>query len=266
MKAKQSNWEVVDALTSAYDDIRDLRKREQRLNNLLTGNLDNAESTSQADALGSHKATEVKIMQSQLEIRGEELSKAKDNIRRLMGERDRLKEECSKTRASLRLLTLQDKRKETEIAVGENNLKSLKEEMREKDDMGLVLKENVLNLEHQLRQAKNSAQKTEAEKEILKDNLKQREDEIIELKRKLKELENEHDLVQSDLSLRTSELARMKSNESTDIFKEIENELAKELNKMELKLIEMKEKSQQDDQTIAEMREKLKEWERYGSR
>jgi hypothetical protein len=88
LKAKQSNWEVVDALTTAYDDIRDLRKREQRFNNILSTNLDN--STSQAD-LGPHKATEIKILNTQLEIRGEELSKAKDNIRRLMGERDQLK-------------------------------------------------------------------------------------------------------------------------------------------------------------------------------
>lgn len=261
LKAKRSNWEVVDALNTAHDDIRDLRKREQRLNDLLRNNFIDGGVLNQ----DSVRRTEFKILNTRLEIRQEELSKTKDIVRRLMGERDRLKEECSRTRADLNLLSLQDKRKENELEVVQNNLRSLKEQQRIKDDNGFALRENALHLEHQLRSAKNATQKAEEHVATLEETLLLRGNEITSLKNKIKNLEDENDLAKSQLSEKDAVIVQVKEKEQ-EVFRDVEQELTRELTTMQMKLNEMQVKSEEDEKKMAEMNERLKEWERYGGR
>lgn len=262
LKAKKSNWEVVDALTTAYDDIRGLRKREQRLNDLLRNNFNEKDGITDQDAA---KKTEFKILYTQLEIREEELSKTKDIVRKLMVERDRLKDECSKTRSDAQLLALQDRRKESELAVVQNNLKTLKEQQRLNDDNYFVLNGNALNLEHQLRSAKNSAQKAEEIISTLKETLKLREKELSDMRTRVENLEDENESVCLRLQGKDAEIEKIQATELT-VFKEVESEIANELTTMQLKFNEMQVKSEQDDQKLAEMTERLKDWERYGAR
>lgn len=262
LRAKKSNWEVVDALTTAYDDIRDLRKREQRLNDLLRNNFNGKGESSNQDAI---RKTEFKILHTQLEIREEELSKTKDIARQLMGERDRLKDECSKIRADFQLLTLLDKRKESELAVVQNNLKTLKEQQRINDDSNFALKDNAINLEYQLRAARNATQKAEEVASTFQETLQMREKELSDLKAKLERAEDENEIVKLRLNDKEAEIERVKATEMS-VFEEVESELASELTTMQLQFNEMKMKNEEDEKKINEMNEKLKQWERYGAR
>lgn len=101
LKAKKSNWEVLDALAKAYRDIKDLRLLEKRVNAILSscdGKLSGTNGLSESLLLPDSK-----IIELQLSLRREESVKTREDLRALMKERDKLKEQlhCKIKRADL---------------------------------------------------------------------------------------------------------------------------------------------------------------------
>ncbi|EDO42697.1 predicted protein [Nematostella vectensis] len=258
LKAKQSNWEVVDALSSAYDDIRDMRKREERLNNVLGSNIRNYASSEENKWA---KGTEIKILTTQLQIRAEELVKARSDIRKLMIDRDKLKEDFLKAKSELTVLSLRDGRKESEMALARSNLRTLTSSLSEANEKLLSMRENAGYLENELNFKRIELERIKEERDALNAALREKEKQLLQLTKKVRELETSNNEFGASLSSKQEELESVRAQEEL-VLKEVERGIAEEMKTTRARLIEAEARHEQDERTIAELTQRLREWGR----
>lgn len=131
LKAKKSNWEVLDALAKAYRDIKDLRLREQRVNVILSscdGKLSCTNGLNESLLLPDSK-----IIELQLALRREESVKTREDFRALMKERDKLKELLAESENERRLVSLTSDHRERELELAQSRIRDLTANIKEKD-------------------------------------------------------------------------------------------------------------------------------------
>ena len=261
LKAKRSNWEVVDALGKAYQDIRNLRLREQRLNAILSNcTSKHAGTNGFAESLS---LPESKIIELQLALRKEEAVKTRQDLREMIDEKDRLKEKLVKSESDRRLLLLTSDQRERELNLSESHIKDLASNIKEKDAKILSAQNELVSLEVQINAKDEEIEKILDEKNSLRDAVIRSEQEIETLSEKLqnlllfKEGNTKHSTKNEGNSLGIPSFdsgGKVASNGEQPSA--MEKRLERELRYLE-------SRHNQDIQVIQDLNSKLKEWERF---
>ena len=257
LKAKRSNWEVVDALGKAYQDIRNLRLREQRLNAILsscTGKHAGTNGFSESLSL-----PESKIIELQLALRKEEAVKTRQDLREIIEDKDRLKEQLVKSESDRRLLLLTSDQRERELNLSESHVKDLAANIKEKDAKILSAQNELISLEGHIKAKDEEIRKILDERNGLRDAVIRSEQEIETLSEKLQNLllSKEENTKHSNKNEGHS-LGIPSFNSGRKVALNGEQPTA-----MERELRYLESRHNQDMQVIQDLNSKLKEWERF---
>lgn len=260
LKAKRSNWEVVDALGKAYQDIKDLRLREQRLNAVLSNSTGKHVGTNgfpESLSLPEHKMIEL-----QFALRREEEVKTREDLRALIEERDRLKEKLGKSESDRRLVTLTNHQRERELELSQNHVKDLEANIKEKDSKILSTQNKLISLAEQMKGKDEEIEKIRDERNSLRDAVIRSEQEIETLSEKLRNLlprkeENKNPFANNigrSFGIQTFDSVNKALNEEE--YPAVETRLEREMRYL-------KSRHNQDIKVIHDLNSKLKEWERF---
>ena len=262
LKAKRSNWEVVDALGKAYQDIKNLRLREQRLNVILSSCTGKHSGTNGFNE--SLSLPDDKIIELQLALRREEAVKTREDLRVMIEERDRLKEKLDRSENDRRLVMLTSDHRERELELSQNHINDLAASIKEKDAKILSVQEKLFSLEEQIKAKDEEIEKIRDEKHSLREAVIRSEREIETLTEKLQNLllykeENTKHLKKNaghTLTIETFDSNEKDVNPNGLQPSEEESRLEKELRYLQ-------SRHSQDLKVIHELSSKLKEWERF---
>ena len=265
LKAKRSNWEVVDALGKAYEDIRNLRLREQRLNVILS--TCNGKRVDTNDFPESLSSPDSKIIELQLALRREEAFKTREDLRTMIEERDKLKEKLGKSESDRRLVSLTSDQRARELEISQNYINDLTANIKEKDAKIFSAQDKLISLELQIKTKDEEMEKISEEKNNLRDAVIRSEQEIEFLTEKLRKLslpKQEHakcftkgrDHTQESQSFDQSDGKVSYVEENMGNFFRDETRLEKGMQYLE-------SRHNQDMKIIQELSSKLKEWERF---
>ena len=265
LKAKRSNWEVVDALGKAYEDIKNLRLREQRLNAILsTCNGKRADTNGFPESLSPPDS---KIIELQLALRREEAFKTRGDLRTMIEERDKLKEKLGKSESDRRLVSLTSDQRARELEISQNYINDLTANIKEKDAKLFSAQDKLISLELQIKTKDEEMDKISEEKDNLRDAVIRSEQEIEFLTEKLRKLslpKQEHakcftkgrDHTQESQTFDQSDGKVSYAEENMGNFFRDETRLEKGMQYLE-------SRHNQDMKIIQELSSKLKEWERF---
>ena len=265
LKAKRSNWEVVDALGKAYEDIKNLRLREQRLNVILsTCNGKRVDTSGFPESLSS---PDCKIIELQLALRREEAFKTREDLRTMIEERDKLKEKLGKSESDRRLVSLTSDQRARELEISQNYINDLTANIKEKDAKIFSAQDKLISLELQIKTKDEEMEKISEQKNNLRDAVIRSEQEIEFLTEKLRKLslpKQEHakcftkgrDHTQESQSFDQSDGKVSYVEENMGNFFRDETRLEKGMQYLE-------SRHNQDMKIIQELSSKLKEWERF---
>ena len=262
LKAKRSNWEVVDALGKAYQDIKDLRLREQRLNAVL--------SNCSSKLGGTNGLTESlvlpdsKIIELQLALRREEAVKTREDLRALIEERDKLKEKLGRSESDRRLVSFTRDQRERELELSQSHIKDLAANIKEKDEKMSSVQDKLIAFEKEMKAKDEELCKILDEKNALREAVIRSEQEIEALSEKLQNVllskeENAKRFFKNagqSLGIQTIDPAGkvLRLNEEQVLGED--TRLAKELRYLE-------SRHEEDVKVIHELSSQLKEWERF---
>lgn len=262
LKAKRSNWEVVDALGKAYQDIKDLRLREQRLNAVISNcgsKLGSANGFTESLALPDSK-----IIELQLALRREEAVKTREDLRALIEERDKLKEKLGRSESDRRLVSFTRDQRERELELSQSHIKDLAANIKEKDEKILSVQDKLIAFEKDMKAKDEELCIILDEKNALREAVIRSEQEIEALSEKLQNVllskeENAKSLFKNagqSLGIQTIDAAGkvLRLNEEQVLGEDAR--LAKELRCLE-------SRHEEDVKVIHELSSQLKEWERF---
>lgn len=258
LKAKRSNWEVLDALGKAYQDIRDLRLREQRLNAILSSCGSKLSGTNGFNE--SMVLQESKIIELQLALRREETVKTREDLRTLMEERDRLKEKLGKSESDRRLVSLTSDQRERELELSQIHIRDLTANIREKEAKISSAQDKLIAFEKDMRLKDEELGKIRGEKNSLRDAVIRSEQEIEALSEKLQNLliskeENANNLFNytgDSLGIQTRNVLHPNGEQVVTEETRLENEM---------RFLEARHN--EDVKVIHDLSSQLKEWERF---
>ena len=262
LKAKRSNWEVVDALGKAYQDIKDLRLREQRLNALLSNcssKLGGTNGFTESLALPDSK-----IIELQLALRREEAVKTREDLRALIEERDKLIEKLGKSESDRRLVSFTRDQRERELELSQSHINDLAANIKEKDEKILSVQDKLIAFEKEMKAKDEELCKILDEKNALRVAVIRSEQEIEELSEKLQNVllskeENAKRLFKNagqSLGIQTVDAAGKVPRLNGEQVLVEDTTLAKELRYLE-------SRHEEDVKVIHELSSQLKEWERF---
>ena len=260
LKAKRSNWEVVDALGKAYQDIKDLRLREQRLNAVLSNgssNLGGTNGFTERLALPDSK-----IIELQLALRREEAVKTREDLRELIEERDKLKEKLGRSESDRRLVSFTRDQRERELELSQSHVNDLAANIKEKDEKILSVQDKLIAFEKELKAKDVELCKILDEKNALREAVIRSEQEIEALSEKLQ-----------NVLLSKEENAKFK-NAGQSLGIQTINPVGKVLGlngeqvlvedtRFEKELRYLESRHEEDSKVIHELSSQLREWERF---
>lgn len=261
LKSKRSNWQVVDALSKAYQELKALRLREQRFNLALT-----EENASVEKTLRSY--TDEKMLSFQFALMKEDFLNARKNVQSLMNERDALKESLSRAQSELRLLSFENSRKVSELELTRDRVKSVEVEVRHKNDRIIQAEQNVSLLEREMSERDRKLEEITSKQNVLNEAVTEKDREIEELKRRLGaqavETKKSEDQVSQNME---NSLQRIHSLEQElREVKENESRLVEERRKLQESVQALKGKRTEDNKIIFDLTAQVREWERYVAR
>ena len=263
LKAKRSNWEVVDALGKAYEDIKNLRLREQRLNALLSNCTSKHAGTNGFSE--SLSLPDSKIIELQLSLRKEEAVKTREDLRALIEERDRLKEKLGKSESDRRLISLTSDQRERELELSQSYLKDLSASIKEKDAKILSAHDKLISLKKQMNAKDEEIKKICEEKNNLREAVIRSEQEIESLSEKLQNI-----LLYKEKNTKhlTENISHSLGIQTFDSIREVvkrngEQSPLGEETRLERDMRYLESRHNQDMKVIQELSFKLKEWERF---
>lgn len=262
LKSKKSNWEVLDALGKAYQDIKDLRLREQRLNTIL--------SNCSSKLCGTNGFTESlalpdsKIIELQLSLRREEAVKTREDLRVLIDERDRLKEKLGKSECDRRLVSFTSDQRERELELSQSHIRDLAANIKEKDSRIVSSQDKLISFEKEMKDKDEELGRIRGEKNTLREAVIRSEQEIESLSEKLQNLllfkeENAKHLSKNtgrSLGIQTVDSEGKVLNLNGEQIVEEETRLARELSFLD-------SRHSEDMKVIHDLSSRLKEWERF---
>ena len=262
LKAKRSNWEVVDALGKAYQDIKDLRLREQRLNAVLSNC-----SSKHAGANGlteSLALPDSKIIELQLALRREEAVKTREDLRALIEERDKLREKLGRSESDRRLVSFTRDQRERELELSQSHINDLAANIREKDEKILSVQDKLIAFEKEMKAKDEELSKVLDEKNALRAAVIRSEQEIELLSEKLQNVLLSKEENAKRLFTNADQSLGIKAIDPTGKVLRLNGEqvlvedtgLAEELRYFE-------SRHEEDVKVIHELSSQLKEWERF---
>ena len=257
LKAKKSNWEVLDALAKAYRDIKDLRLREKRVNAILSscdGKLSGTNGLSESLLLPDSK-----IIELQLSLRREESVKTREDLRALMKERDKLKEQLNKSENERRLVSLTSDHRERELELCQSHIKDLTANIKEKDAKISSAQDKLAAFEKDIKHKDEELEKIRDEKYSFRDAVVRSEQEIEALTEKLQNLllskeenANNSNYTGHSLGIQT-EISRLPS----------EGQVIVEDARLQDEIRALEARHDKDMKVISDLSAQLKEWERF---
>lgn len=266
LKAKRRNWEVVDALGKAYEDIKNLRLREQRMNAILsTCNGKRVDTTNGFPE--SLSSPDSKIIELQLSLRREEAIKTREDLRTMIEERDKLKEKLGKSESDRRLISLTSDQRARELEISQNYINDLTANIKEKDAKIFSAQDMLMSLELQIKTKDEEMEKISDEKNNLRDAVIRSEQEIEFLTEKLRKLslpKQEHAKCFTKDRDHTQEIETFDQSDGKVSYVE-ENmvNFSGDETRIEGGMQYLESRHNQDMKIIQELNSKLKEWERF---
>ena len=254
LKAKRSNWDIVDALGKAYEDIKDLRLREQRLNTIISSC-----ATTSLNGFIECKP-DGRIIELQLALRKEEMIKTRRNLRDLIAERDELKQKLEKTQSNMRFASFAGERLERELELYQGHIKDLAANIREKDDRITVVQDKLFSLEKEMKFKDYELVKLREEKSVLREAVIRSEEEVERLAKRLKNVERLEGERESSLSLwGRQEPCHKNCNQN-------EEQLIAEKMKLVDQVEHLKARHYQDKRVIDDLTSQVQQWERLADK
>ena len=265
LKAKRSNWEVVDALGRAYQDIKDLRLREQRLNSVLSNcssKLGGTNGFTESLALPDSK-----IIELQLALRREEAVKTREDLRALMEERDKLKEKLGRSESDRRLVSFTSDQRERELELSQSHIRDLAANIKEKDEKILSVQDKLNAFEKEKQVKDEELEKIRDEKSSLREAVIRSEQEIEALSEKLQNVLLSKDEGARHLSRQNAAQSQgVQTHDSAGkVLKLNGEETVTEETRLAKEMRYLESRHNEDMKVIHELSSQLKEWERFVS-
>ena len=263
LKAKKSNWEVVDALGKAYQDIKSLRLREQRLNAIISNCTSKHGGTNGFPE--SLSLPDSKIIELQLALRREEAVKMREDLRVMIEERDRLKEKLGQSETDRRLVLLTSDHRERELDLSQSHIKDLAANIKEKDAKILSAQDKLISLEQEMNAKNEEIEKIRDEKNRLREAVIRSEQEIESLSEKLQNLLLHKEETTKHLTKNVNHSLRIQTFDSVGKVANSNAEQSSPVNetRLEKELRYLEARHNQDMKVIQDLSSKLKEWERF---
>ena len=262
LKAKRSNWEVVDALGKAYQDIKDLRLREQRLNAVLSNcgsKLGGTNGFTESLAL-----PEGKIIELQLALRREEAVKMREDLRALIEERDKLKEKLGMSESERRLVSFTSDQRERELELSQSYIKDLAANIKDKDEKISSIQDKLIDFEKEIKVKDEELEKLTNEKNALREAVIRSEQEIEALSGKLQNVLLSKEESAKHLSKNAGQSLGIQTLGSTrEVLKLNGEEIVPEEIGLEKQMRYLESRHDEDMKIIHELSSQLKEWERF---
>ena len=257
LKAKKSNWEVLDALAKAYRDIKDLRLREQRVNVILSscdGKLSCTNGLNESLLLPDSK-----IIELQLALRREESVKTREDFRALMKERDKLKELLAESENERRLVSLTSDHRERELELAQSRIRDLIANIKEKDAKISSAQDKLAAFEKDMKQKNEELGKILDEKYSFRDAVVRSEQEVEALTEKLQNL-----LLYKEENVKNSNYTGHSLGIQTDNSRHLsEGQVIVEDERLQDEIRVLEARHNEDMRVINDLRAQLKEWERF---
>ena len=251
LRSKKSHWSVLDALVKSYSEIRELRLKEQKLNLALSSTAKISDFNSKGGSI------QLKILETQLILKKEELVKTKTKLNELKVEKGRLMGKLSESESEFKLLSLENKRKHDELERLRISLKVAKNEISEKNDKISNFEDIISLLKADLRAKDQETFKPKKENYFLQDATIEQEKEIERVK--LKTYDKAFDVKWG--KQRNQEIKQLYGSKNQD-FQEGKTEEMRNDDEIQLLTAERDRKREE----IIKLKHDLREWERYGAR
>ena len=259
LKSKRSNWEVVDALSKAYEDLRKLRLKEQCLSRVTFEETVTAKIN---DTLVNGSVSHI-----QYEVIKKEFLRVKTDLVSVTAQRDSLRESLSDAQRELRLLSFENTRKESALELAKDRIKYFEEDVRLNIDQISNFEERACFLEQKLTRRDRQWKELSSEYEALEGRLLRKEREIKELQRDLSFLKQKKEPRPESMQTENVHIPVTEGATTTASTEEQhEARVAEEEQGIRDSLEELRAKREEDNKVISTLKAQILQWERYGAR